>query len=136
VLVAFLGIIFFMVYSAFQQRVDLVTSDYYAQEVKYQQRIEQIHRMEALEQPISIKQQNQALALQFPAALQGQQVNGQVQLFRPSDARFDKQFDLALNNQGQQQLSTSGLLKGHYKVKILFEAAGQQYYSEQALFIH
>ena len=127
----FVGFILFLVVRSFQENVDLVTEDYYQQELEYQHKIEKIQNSDALETGVRITSAEGKLALQFPQM--GAPVSGEVQLFRPSDARFDTLSALALDGENIQHIATSTLPAGFYRIKINWKAGDKEYYTEEAL---
>ena len=60
-----LGIVF-MVYKSTQQNIDLVTTDYYAKELVYQDRIDEAKRTSLLSAPVTIVEKNRQLEVTFP----------------------------------------------------------------------
>ncbi|GAA4495897.1 hypothetical protein GCM10023172_08410 [Hymenobacter ginsengisoli] len=137
--VLFAGYIGFMVQRAMRTTVDLVSPDYYQQELRYQQRMESVARTAALPAPVQVQYEpaRQRLTLTLPPALAGQPVRGQVHFFRPSDQKLD--FTLPFAPSGErpaQQLSTSRLQAGYWRLRLDFEAGGQQYFLEKELSIN
>jgi hypothetical protein len=134
VFIAFVGLMVFMVYQSFQVNVDLVAEDYYKQEIEYQQKIEKIQNTRELVQQLSFVQENQQLIVQFPAGKQ--LLNGEISLFRPSDARFDVNTKITLDENHRQSISTTDLAKGYYKVKVDWKDGDTAYFQEESVFIH
>jgi nitrogen fixation protein FixH len=134
--VLFAGYIGFMVQQAMRTSVDLVSPDYYKQELAYQQRMESAARTAALPAPVQVQYEAEAqrLSLQLPPELAGQAVQGTVHFFRPSDQKLD--FELPFSPRGgAQQLSTSKLQSGRWRIRLDFTAGGQQYFQEKELTI-
>jgi nitrogen fixation protein FixH len=124
----------FMVRQAMSTSVDLVSKDYYAQELAHQQRINAAARTAALPAGTLDARYDAAaatLTLLLPARLAGQQPQGQVQFFRPSDQSLDFHVPLRVDAAGQQRLSTAKLRAGYWRVRLTFEAEGQAYYLEK-----
>jgi len=132
--IAFVGLMVFMVYQSFQVNVDLVAEDYYKQEIEYQQKIEKIQNTRELAQQLSFVQENQQLIVQFPAGKQ--LLNGEISLFRPSDARFDVNTKITLDENHRQSISTTDLAKGYYKIKVDWQDGDKAYFQEESVFIH
>lgn len=127
----FVAFITFLVVKSHQQNIDLVTENYYQQELQYQHQIEKIQNNQQLEEKVKITADKGEVYLHFPK-LSGP-VEGQVQVFRPSDARFDLTEELKPDSQNQQQIATSTLPPGFYRIKINWQAGGQDYYTEETL---
>ena len=132
---AFVVFIVFMVVKSFQENVDLVTEDYYKQEIQYQQQIDKINNTHALKQKVSFAQENQQLIVQFPEEFKNG-LSGEINLFRPSDARFDVSTEIKVDTNLRQSIPTSDLAKGYYKVKVDWNDGDKAYYMEESVFIH
>jgi nitrogen fixation protein FixH len=135
VFVLFAGYIGFMVQQAMRTTVDLVSPDYYKQELAYQQRMESVARTAALPAPVQLRHDaaTQRLTLQLPATMAGQTVQGQIHFFRPSDQKLD--FSLPLQTGTQQQFNTAKMRPGYWRVRADFTAGNQAYFVEKELLI-
>lgn len=136
--VLFAGYIGYMVQQAMRTNVDLVSADYYQQELAYQQRMESVARTAALPAPVQVAYDaaTQRITLELPADLAQQTVQGTLHFFRPSDQKLD--FKLPFTPTGTpalQQLSTSKLQPGLWRLRVEFTAGGQQYFLEKELSI-
>lgn len=122
------------VYAATQQHHDLVTEDYYAQELAYETRIQQIKRANALEQPFQLKvdKGTQTLTLRFPNQ---SGLNGTIKLYRPDEAAVDEAHAIAVNPTFEQSLPTQHLKKGLWRVQVEWKAEGKSYYQEDVIVI-
>ncbi|MFT5124369.1 MAG: hypothetical protein ACI9TH_001748 [Kiritimatiellia bacterium] len=116
------------------KRFDLVSPEYYAEEMAYQDRIDSITRTKALgEMPGIEADQQQQVTVSFPAAYNGQLEEGEIHLYRPSDARQDLVENLALDASGQQLVSLFGRPKGLWQARLSWRMDGESYYYEQPL---
>ena len=73
---------------------------------------------------------------QLPAALRGQAVKGTLHFFRPSNQELD--FTLPFRPTGEpatQQLNTSRLAPGLWRLRVEFTANNQPYFLEKELTI-
>ncbi len=122
---------------AVRQDPDLVRSDYYEHEIRYQNQIDRMNRTAAMHGQVSIAYEaaTRQIALRLPAAHLAQQPVGHVQLYRPSDARLDFEVPLALDEDGSQKVSAAKLRAGLWKVRILWTAGGQDYFYDQSVFL-
>ena len=123
-----------LVFRTFQETIELVSDDYYQQELVYQRQIDKMTNNQALLVPLTFSQQAQQLVVQFPAELTAE-VQGKIHLFRPSDVRRDQVMTITLNPQRQQIIATDELVKGHYKVKVDWTSGDAAYYTEETIFI-
>lgn len=131
-----LALVAYLVFSSFQ-RVDLVSEDYYHDELEYQDQIERIRRTAAIPGAVKIElsADQKWLQISFNEYFDASRVKGSISLFRPSDARADKRLPLQLSVQRTQSISVAALAKGKWTVKILWNHAGREYYFEEDIFI-
>ena len=127
----FIGV---LVFRSFQENIDLVSEDYYQQELAYQEQIDKIANSRSLNVPLTFAQQAQQLVVQFPDDLTAT-VAGEIQLFCPSNRRNDRSVTIALNSDRQQIIPTSKLAKGYYKVKVDWMSGDAAYFTEESIFI-
>ncbi len=127
------GLIAFIVFAS-AQRNDLVRPDYYEAEIRYQQQIDRIQRTHSMAQPAAIVYDGprRRITIQLPAA-HARASSGQVHLYRPSDARLDRELPLALDAEGRQALDAAPLRSGLWKVRVQWSAGGEEFYLDQAL---
>ena len=132
--VLFAGFIGNFVRLAMQSDVDLVSKDYYKQELVYQDRIDQLTETGKLDQNISIvySEVGEQVLVGFPAEFTGKRVTGNVHFFRPSDAKLDYDMPLKLVD-NNQVFSTEKLDKGLWRIKISAQAEGKNYFTEQTI---
>lgn len=125
----------FIVFAS-RQRVDLVRADYYEAEIKFQQQIDRVERSRPAEAQASIDYdlQSAKLVVQLPRESQ-QGAFGKIELYRPSDARQDKNIKLAPDQNGQQQIDVHHLKGGLWKVRVTWSSAGQEYFVEKPITI-
>jgi nitrogen fixation protein FixH len=136
--VLFASYIGYMVQRALRTDVELVSPDYYKQELAYQQRMESVARTAALPAPVRVRYEAaaQRLTLELPATLAGTDVQGHVRFFRPSDQKLDFTLRFAPTGQpARQLLSTARLQPGHWRLRLDFTAGGQAYFIEEELSI-
>lgn len=97
-LLVFMSLMVFMVFKAVNQRFDLVAKDYYADEIAYQQVMDKEQNLRKLEGKIEVKQTAEGLIITFPNDFEGKQIAGTAVLYRPSDERMDKVFDIQIES--------------------------------------
>jgi hypothetical protein len=79
----------FLVMQSSRQKIDLVTPDYYEQEIKYQERIDQSKRADALTGVMSVDVSGDSLLLRFPEEHRGKSITGHVWVYYPADESLD-----------------------------------------------
>jgi hypothetical protein len=123
-----------LVIAAFRQDFDLVTEDYYGRELQFQSQIEKQKNHQQLSSSILCTQNKDQLILQFPEELRTKSIEGNILLYRPSNAKKD--FTVSLRPvSGEQIIAKEQLTKGLYKIQINYTCEGTAYYFEEDLMI-
>ncbi|MBU6159043.1 MAG: FixH family protein [Bacteroidetes bacterium] len=128
-----IGILFLVVMSM-RQSQDLVTKDYYDQELVYQDRLDEINRADSIENAVTIDYANQAVSIQFADTFKNARLTGNVWIYCPDDATKDlkKAFSLTAGN---TLLLIPCKTVGFRRVKVSWQSSGISYYKEKDLFI-
>ncbi|QNR25557.1 FixH family protein [Croceimicrobium hydrocarbonivorans] len=118
------------VYKATQARHDLVTTEYYQEELAYQGTIDGKRNARELSGHCQLKVEDQKLILHFPEDLKDQSANLQVLMYFPTDAKKD--FELKEENWkvGSYEVPGSKLGAGKWIAKIRLESGDKMYYFE------
>jgi nitrogen fixation protein FixH len=133
-LVLFMGYIVYFVILAMKQDVDLVSKDYYAQEIAYQDHIDKVGRTQvAGDVEITYDPAAQHILFQLPDTYQGQRITGKITFFRPSDDKLDQEVALQLGRDRSQLIETNELEKGLWKVRVNFSTGEETYYTEKRI---
>jgi hypothetical protein len=134
VYVLFVAGMIFLAYKASIQNKDLVTEDYYAKELVYQQKIDQSKRAGLLSAPVDINIVNKELTIRFPKDFADKKVTGEAVLYCPSDETKDMQQKFEITN-GAVEIKVPAGNHGLHYVKINWEADGVSYYYEKKIII-
>ncbi len=124
-----------LVVMACSQKVDLVNQNYYEQELRFQGQIDRVKRTEGLSAPATVAYDPARQQIRFclpPEQRQGE-VSGRIELYRPSAAGQDRQFELHPDSQGMQTVDASRLSHGLWKVRVTWRVQGQEYFLDQKL---
>ncbi len=135
VFIAFAGFIFFLMYKTTQSHFDLVSKDYYKDELAYQQVIDGTNQANKLSSGILIQQQNEQISIQFPQEMKQKKAEGTIFFYCTADSRKDKKFTIQLSQEAVQLIAAKEILPGKYVVKITWQTDNQNYYNEQAVSI-
>jgi hypothetical protein len=124
----------FLVMQSSRQKIDLVTPDYYEQEIKYQERIDQSNRADALHGKLSVAQLGDTISLRFPEDHNGKQIKGLVWVYYPADESLDVK-SLFETQDGSHQLILPSDSKrtGMCIVKTSWTSEGLDFYTETIL---
>ena len=78
VFIAFAAFIFFLIYKTTQSHFDLVSKDYYKDELAYQQVIDGTNLANKLSSGIQVQQQNDQISIQFPQEMKQKKAEGTI----------------------------------------------------------
>jgi hypothetical protein len=126
---AFMTMILYFVISSMSYDSELVSDDYYEQEVDYQTRIDQ--KKNANEQKIQISQGAEGLQIIFPNSVD----NGKVYFFRPSDKKLDFDKDIQLDTNFEQQINLEKTQAGLWRIKLDWQKGDKDFYYEESIVI-
>lgn len=132
---AIIFILSFIVWSI-RQREDLVSNDYYEREVRYQSQLDSMNRSQgvAARTVVTFEPTQQTIVITLPEA-QKTGMTGSIHLYRPSDARLDRELPLALSTDGTQRLDAKSLPDGLWKVRVKWNVGGQDYFLDQPVIV-
>lgn len=132
---AFVALIVSMVFISSNHKSELVAKDYYAQELKYQEKIDAVENEKKLQTSIDYKIENDSLILSFPLENVNSDFSGELFFYCPSDASKDVKLNLSFDKNGLQKISKAILNKGIYKMCISWNNNNTKYYKEQVITI-
>jgi hypothetical protein len=126
----------FVIFSRFHQ-MDLVTKEYYEEELKYEEQINRQKRTSALEHGLQweFARAAKTVILKFPKNLAENAITGNIMFFRPSDATQDNIIPIQLSEEAHQLVNVAHLSPGKWRMKIFWNVGEQEYYNEDILFI-
>lgn len=130
----FVSGILVMVVKSMNQDQELVTTDYYAQELKYQQRIEDIKRTEALSASIELTSENNLLLVGIPKDMEQKSGTGTITVYCPNDQSKDLKRNFSFSGKNLT-ISVPYESKGNRYVKVSWTCDGHSYYAEKNIFI-
>lgn len=136
VFILFAAGIITLVTKSMRTRIDMVTPDYYAEELKYQQVIDGRREAQLLSAPVSINQSEQSIGVLFPAEMHGVALKGTVLFYRASDSRQDVSVPLKTDENGLMLVSKRSFQKGNYRVQLQWEADGKNYFQENLVTVN
>ncbi|MBL7846750.1 MAG: FixH family protein [Cyclobacteriaceae bacterium] len=115
-----------------RQDIALVTTNYYDQELHYQQQLDRMTNAEQLKEKPLVQVVNGALEVQFSRLPEIEQ--GELELFRPSDAKLDRRYTIASISH-VQRIALEGVQGGMYKAKLRWRMDGKDYYLERVIYL-
>ena len=131
VFTAFTGMMSYMTYRCMKTPVNLVTKEYYKDELGYQQVIDARQKADALSGEVDLRQEGRTITLTLPREMRNTAVKGSIQFYCASDAGRDRNIVLR-PDAGAGQDITAGLVQpGRYTVRIQWESGGVRYFEER-----
>lgn len=124
-----------MVSLTMRERIELVTTDYYEQELKYQERVNQLERTAKLGEQLHWELKGSTLQLHFPEVFANRKIHGKIYFLRPSDARMDATVVLS-ENTGKTTVQLGKLPRGMYKMQVSWLVDTTTYFNEGFIQIH
>jgi len=129
----FIALIGFLVWKSTHTKVNLVTEDYYAQELVFQKRLDAQNATAALVQKPQITTTADTIIIRFPEAFSTKEIEASLQLYYVPDAALDKHFDKLHTSNGTLSIPRASLPASKYTAKLNWSCDGQQYYQETPL---
>jgi len=123
IVLAFIGFISFIMYFVISMNTnkkynhDLVTEDYYKQELEFQNDIDKENNAKTLSENISWEKADQGLIIKFPQTLDPKKIKGKVFLYRPSNKQLDFEISISLSNHNLL-IPDKRLLDGRWNIKV------------------
>ena len=127
--VLFIGFIMFMVVTMLTDKDfnhDLVTKDYYKQELVYQEEIDAEKNGMLLSENVSIKNDKDGITVTFPKNLDYKHIKGNVSFYRPSNKKLDFDFPIVLSS-NKLLIPDNRLLEGRWGIKVDWTYEGVRY---------
>lgn len=131
-IIAFVVLIMTMVViSVRMDGIELVTQNYYEEEIKFQNQINQTNSANEIEREvISFDEVSKILKLDLP-----QGTKGSLQIFRPSDASLDQTIRVDVANDGVTNIPLTAYKSGYWRLKLKWSENGVSRYQEKKITI-
>ena len=128
--VLFMIFILYMVVIAFQQNFDLVSDDYYAQEIAYQQKIKQKSNLANSNSRVKVTQESELVVLDFPEM---HNPNGEVYFYHPSQKNLDRKFTIAADIENSMVVKKANMIPGNYRINITWTSEGEEFFQQEQI---
>jgi hypothetical protein len=110
-----------------------VTKDYYGEELKYQQVIDETENYAKLSVPLSVEKTDGSLTIRFPEEMNGKKKLIDFYLYYPADAKKDFRFSTETNENEFIQPLPDGT-RGMYDLKLSWQTDSIKYLHKQKIF--
>ena len=134
VYLAFVAGIALMVYKSTTQKIDLVTTDYYAKELKYQDKIDEMKRVSALSAPVKYQLKDNKVIIDFPKDFNGKKLTGEALLYCPSDENRDIRQTFSILDE-PLKMKVPVTKSGLYQLQLSWQDGKTSYYFENKIFL-
>jgi hypothetical protein len=135
-IILFLIISIAMIIHFMNQKVDLVTDNYYEKTLVYQNNIDEAERSKEINKNLKIEYLKNQLKFVFPDSSAKEIKDGEIYFYRPSDSNKDFKTDFSLNENGEILLDVSKIDKGYWKVQIRWLMNSKSYSVERTVMIN
>ena len=132
---SFVALIVALVVMSYGQKVDLVSDDYYAQEMKFQDKIDAINNEKGLVGSIHHSINGNEITIAADSSLLSADFEGTIHFFRPSDSRKDIHLKMNFVN-NTQAIDSKQLVHGAYKLQLSWTSNQKKYFKEEVIFIN
>lgn len=138
IVLAFIGFISFIMYFIITMNFDskyehdLVTEDYYTEELDYQNDINKLENSKKLNENISYKKTEDGLIIQFPKDIDPGKIIGKLFLYRPSNKQLDFETPLSLSKP-YLLIPDKSLVDGRWNIKIDWQYNGNSYLFKESI---
>jgi len=120
---SFIAFILFMIliFPEGQQNADLVTDDYYTEELHYQQVIDAKNNADLLSEKPVYSQNSAGIQLTFPESIKPENSKVNFELFRTNNSNLDVKKELTLDSKNSILIPSKVLAPGSYTLKIKWQ---------------
>ena len=129
--VLFAAFILYMVAVAFQQDIDLVAEDYYAQEISFQSKMQRKANLSDLGKRTKLSIGENQIVVEFPLT----PTSGEIYFYHPSRTVFDRKYPVNLDKSNRQVIDRSELVLGSYRIKFTWTANGKEYFQQENIYL-
>ncbi len=129
-MLAFISFIMYFVVTMLSSKEfdhDLVVEDYYKAELHYQQDIDAERNALGMEEKISLENKNQKITIDFPEEMKLEQLEGQVNFYRPSNKMLD--FKISFSEIGSNKfiVPSEKLVQGRWNISVNWKQDGKEF---------
>lgn len=126
---AFVSMMVGLVMLCSRQKFDLVSKEYYKDEIAYQQVIDAGKKQAALTGDLVVHASSQIVTIEFPAEFKDRTILGTVQFYSAIDKEWDRSFEIAAQSNAMS-VDRAELQHTLYKMKVAYTVDGEHYYLE------
>lgn len=126
---SFVGMMIMLVVASSRQKFDLVSKDYYKDEITFQKVIDAGRNQANLSGALTIRADSDSIRITFPGEFTGTSIEGNVTFYSVLHKEWDMTFPIQLQN-NTMTISRHLLKNTNYTLKIAYSSNGKEYYKE------
>lgn len=123
------------VYLSFGEDVNLVRDNYYEAELNFNQQRETEKRTDELTEKLLINLSSNNIEFVFPSMFTTSSINGEIQLYRPSDRELDINMQINVDSSNTMNIPTQKLNSGLWKIQVEWNADSLSYFNEKIIMV-
>ena len=135
-MIAFMAFILTFVYRSVvmdEYQHELVSEDYYKDELHYQEEIDKLNNAAKLNVNLSMSRTSEGLQLDFPADMDPESISGSIRIQRPSNKALD--IELPIQLKGHRQLiPRERLVSGKNLISVDWKQGSSEYLFKEEIF--
>lgn len=112
---------------------ELVSEDYYGDELHYQEEIDKVNNASKLEVDVTLIRSSDGLTLRFPEGMEPQKISGTISLQRPSNKSLDLKIPIELSGK-DVLIPDQKLASGKYIVVVDWKHENSEYMFKDEIF--
>ena len=115
-----------------RERVDLVTPDYYEEEIRFQDRIDYRDNAKQIGD-LEVTITSTEVRIIFPSAIDAEHATGHIKFYKPDNANFDFVESLMLDEDNTMVINREERIGGLWTLMVQAEQDGKSFYWEEKI---
>lgn len=133
-MIAFAGMLAYFLVLAAQNPEPLIAENYYAQELRYQDRIDASSRALALSDAVQMEATRERVTVTFPEEVKDKSLSGELSLLHARENADDRSMVIHSAPNGRYEVAIN-LRPGRYLAQLEWKVDTMKYYSEEQLVV-
>lgn len=129
------SLMIFLVYKSMNVHFDMAEEDYYAMELRHDQKMNAARNARALSSAVDIQETEDLLIIRFPEECIDADIKGTLVLYRPSGENQDVNLPFTPDQNGLITVNKEKLIRGKYELKANWEMNNTEYNVEKPFFV-
>lgn len=129
---SFVALMLMLVIASSRQKFDLVSKDYYKDEIEFQKVIDANHNQQNLEGTMVVHADDASVKIDFPQEFAGKDIKGNIVFYSAVDKEWDKSFPISASG-NTMAIDRTSLKQTTYKMKVAYTVDGKSYYKEHEI---